>query len=123
MYPHTQKSFTINDQTFEMYQVTLGLQYKLEDENISVSSLQMIEECTDITKEFYSFIPDESLQTICEDIIEFSSYKSPNRGKPKAAMSLIAWLMNRGHIEAQHYRVDFVRAIINEYVDEAKGNK
>jgi len=33
-------------------------------------------------------------------------------------MTLIAWLMNKGHLDAQYYRLDFVRVIVDEMVVE-----
>jgi hypothetical protein len=106
-----------------MYQVTLGLQSRLEDENIDVTYSDMITECTNIPKVFQDLIPETELEVICEDIINFSSATSEDvkgNGEPRKSIELIAWLMNKNHMDAQYYRVDFVRHIINEYTKEAK---
>ncbi len=120
-FPSTQKIFSINDQSYTMKQVTLGLQSRLEDEEISVTYSDIISECTDIPEAFQELIPESELEIICADVISFSSDKqTSSKGESKKAIELIAWLMNRGHLEAQHYRVDFVRVIIEEYVKETK---
>ncbi len=121
-FPSTQKLFSINDQTYIMKQVTLGLQSKLEDDEINVTYSDIINECTDIPEAFQDLIPESELKIICEDVISFSSdTSSDKKGEPKKAIELVAWLMCKGHLEAQHYRVDFVRTIIEEYVKETKG--
>ncbi len=122
MFPSTQRPFIINDQPYIMQQVTLSLQSKLEDESIEVNYLELIRGCTNIPDAFIEIIPQEEINIICEDIIEFSSDKtSTSGGKPKKAIELIAWLLNKGHASPQDYRVDFVRVIIDEYIKEAKG--
>ncbi len=120
MFPSTQRTFIINEQPYTMKQVTLYLQSQLEDDNIEVNYGEMIKACTDIPDAFMQMIPEEELEVICADIIEFSTDKSDGKGKPKKAIELIAWLLNKGHATPQEYRVDFVRVIINEYIEENK---
>ena len=118
-YPSTQKIINLNNNTYIIKMLTLRIQCKLEDENIEVTYLDIISECTNIPDNILEFIPQDQLDVICEDIISFSS--SPNNnGTPQTAISLVAWLMNHGHIDAQNYRVDFVRHIVNEMNNEAE---
>ena len=102
--------------------VTLELQCKLEDENIEVTYLDIIKSCTNIPEELLEFIPQDQLDIICDDIIKFSTSteKIPKSSKSTSAIGLVAWLMNKGHMNAQHYRMDFVRVIISEMSNEAE---
>ncbi len=118
-YPATSKQFTINNQTYIMQMVTLGLQAKLEDDNIEVTYLDLINECTNIPNEILEFIPDDQLDSICEDIINYSSDKKKSGGTKKA-IELIAWFMNNSHMDAQYYRLDFVRILIDDMIETAK---
>ena len=113
-YPSTFKAFTLNDKSFIMRMPTLMLQHKLETNE--ANAWDMLEVCTNMPKEFIHIIPETELNAICEDIVEFSKDKVAVKGENKKAIEIIAWLMNRGHLGATDYRIDFVRIIIEEMV-------
>lgn len=117
-YPSTHKTINLNNKDYIIKMLTLGIQCRLEDENIDVTYLDIINECTNIPDNILEFIPQDQLDIICDDIISFSS-SDENKGEAKTAISLVAWLMNHGHFDAQYYRVDFVRQIIKEMNFEA----
>ena len=118
-YPSTQKQITLNDNIYILKALTLGLQHRIEDTAIEVTYLDIIKECTTIPESLFEFIPKAELDIICTDIIEFSKPKNIKpKGKTKTTIQLIAWLMNKGHMDAQYYRLDFVEIIIAEMVED-----
>jgi|LGVF01.2.fsa_nt_gb hypothetical protein len=121
-YPATSRQFNINDQFYIMQMLPLFLLAKMEDESVEVSFFEIIEHCTNIPKEMIAIIPDDQLNTICDNIIEYSNDEDKT-GDKKKVISLIAWFMNKGHFDAQYYRVDFVRALIKEMVAEQEAIK
>ena len=118
-YPSTSKQFTINNQIYTMQMVTLGLQSRLEDDSIEVTFKELINECTNIPDEVLDFIPQEQTDTLCDDIMKYSS-SDKQGGDKKRAIELIAWFMNQGHMDAQFYRMDFVRVLIDDMVNTMK---
>ena len=72
-YPSTHKTINLNNKDYIIKMLTLGIQCRLEDENIDVTYLDIINECTNIPDNILEFIPQDQLDIICDDIISFSS--------------------------------------------------
>ncbi len=116
MYPHTQKTFTVNGQGFRMWAPTLLFKSKLEDENSLITYSDILKECTDIPEQLFEIMPIEEVEKICEDAMTFWQKDSTQKGGDNmTASSIIALLLNRGHNAPQEYRLDFVQIIFEEY--------
>ena len=116
MFPHTQKTFTVNGQGFRMWAPTLLFKSKLEDENNLITYSDILKECTDIPEQLFEIMPIEEVEKICEDAMTFwQDEETTQKGEGKKAIELIAILLNRGHSDPQNYRLDFVKTIFEEY--------
>ena len=116
-FPSTSRQFQVNDKTYTMRMPTLELLARMEDEDIDVSYLEILSSCTNIPKDIINFIPNNQLNVLCDDIIEYSKDDNKTKEKKKT-IELIAWLINKGHTYAQYYRIDFSRVIINKMIKE-----
>ncbi len=123
-YPHTSRAFTINGKEHLMYKHTLLLLSKIEDENIFVSYSYAVDECTNMEEPDMDILNDAQFEEIYESILEFSKPDEPaDNDSNIKAIEVIASLMNRGHMDAQYYRTDFVEVIIGEYMRNTDDKK
>lgn len=83
-YPSTSKPFRANGKTHKMRKFTLGLQSEMEDENQTVTYLQVIKSCTDMTDDDIASLDIGQLDDIVSDIQEFT-YENTSEagGEPK----------------------------------------
>lgn len=106
----------INGNIHLMYKPTLLLLSKIEDENVCVTYRDAVEQCTNMTENAMDELSDAQFEDVYEHILSFS--KPADGGEDKndlRAVEIIAALMNRGHMDAPLYRVDFVEVIFGEY--------
>ena len=71
-YPATSRAFKVNDKTFNMQKMTLGLQAKIEDANIAVTYKDVIKGCTDMGDEDIGGLHLDQSEGIYEDIALFT---------------------------------------------------
>ncbi len=117
-FPHTSRAFTLNGKEHLMYKHTLLLLSKIEDESVYVSYADAVAACTNMSESDMKDLSDDQYEEVYESILEFSKPKEPAEGEGGdiKAVELIASLMNKGHMDAQHYRTDFVEVVIKEYL-------
>ena len=83
-YPHTSQEFKVNDKVHTMKKFTLGLQAKIEDENISVSYKEVMESCTSMNESEIMALDNDQLESIFVDIQAFTyTKKAEGDGEPK----------------------------------------
>ena len=85
-YPTTTRIFKLGTNTHTMMMVTLGLQAKIEDDNIDVTQKEVLLECTDLTEEEVEGLHIDQYLAIYNDIIDLSSEgvdSSRQGGDPK----------------------------------------
>jgi hypothetical protein len=75
-YPATEKKFKVNGKEHTMFKFTLGLQSRLEDENISVSYLDILQDATDMTDEDISGLRMDQIEILYKDISDFTYEES-----------------------------------------------
>ena len=87
-YPATSQAFKVNGKTFKMQKMILGLQAKIEDENIAVTYKDVIEACTDMGADSIEGLHLDQFEGIYEDITLFTydATKSED-GEPKKPSS------------------------------------
>ena len=112
-YPHTIKNFTINGVAYRMWAPTLLLTSQIEDDNYNITFLDILTECTDLPKPLAEAMAFEEIEELCKDAIGIG--RGEEGGKPIKAIDIIAILLNRGHVEPQKYRMDFVQNIFKQY--------
>lgn len=78
-YPATSKSFKVNGKVFKMQKLTLGLQLKIEDENIPVTYRDILEGCTDMKSKDIDALHVDQFDEVYSDVIAFS-YESNEKG-------------------------------------------
>ncbi len=78
-YPATSESFKVNGKVFKMQKLTLGLQAKIEDENIPVTYRDILEGCTDMKSEDIEALHSDQFDVIYADVIAFS-YSDDSKG-------------------------------------------
>ena len=124
-YPATSKSFTIGNRNYIAQMPTLMLQTKIEDEQIEVTSLDLLLDCTSAPFEILEQLTEENFKIIYDLVLDMSYNRKQTKvkGDSKKAIELTAWLMNQGHMNAIHYRMDFVEIIINEMIKEREVKK
>ena len=83
-YPSTHKPFKVNDKTFKMRKLTLGMQADIEDENIPVTVNEVILNSTDMTDDDMRGLDMGQLDAIYEDINTFTYVaEKVEGGEPK----------------------------------------
>jgi len=86
-YPHTRKDFKVNGKTFQMRKLTLGLQADIEDENITVTYVDVLKNSTTMEESDLRALDSEQLDAIYADIVDFTYTKSSGDGEPKKPSS------------------------------------
>ena len=71
-YPATSREFTLNGFSGLMYKPTLSIQAKMEDENITVSVREFVEDCTNLGSDNFENMRNDQLLSIYQDCIEFA---------------------------------------------------
>ncbi|WP_297525123.1 hypothetical protein [Sulfurovum sp.] len=71
-YPATYREFEVNGTKSKMYRMTLGMQSKIEDENISVLRTDVLEDCTDLDTAAISELRADQFDALYEDIMKFN---------------------------------------------------
>ena len=123
-YPHTSKEFLINGKNHRMKKFTLLMLSHIEDENIYVSFRNAVEQCTDISEVDMDGLSDDQFRDIYEHISEFSKPDDVSESEEELkALDVIAILMNRGHMDAQYYRIDFVEVVVKHLTGTVKDSE
>lgn len=113
-----------------MRPMKIGLMAKIEDENIFVSQIDVLIDCTTLGMEEIQVLHTDVLTKLYNDVADLTDSeakklkiehaktdnKKTNRTQTKM-IDLIASLMNRGHLDAQNYRIDFANAVIKDMFD------
>ena len=116
-FPCTSRAFSLNGKEFVMYKHTLLLLSKIEDESVYVSYADAVGACTNMSESDMKDLTNEQFEEVYESIAEFSKPDEPAESDGDIrAVEVIASLMNKGHMDAQHYRTDFVEVVIKEYL-------
>lgn len=71
-YPTSTRMFKLGDKTHTMMMITLGLQSKIEDDNITVTQREVITGCTDLSDEEIEGLHIDQFTALYSDIIELS---------------------------------------------------
>jgi len=77
-YPATSRAFKIGTKKFEMKMLTIGLQAKIEDENIEVTRRDIIIDCTNLKEEDLDNLRIDQFQSIYDDTVAFCYSKENN---------------------------------------------
>jgi hypothetical protein len=72
---------------FEMKKLTLGMQSRIEDENIMVTYADVIGACTDMTQEDIDGLHQDQFEALYSDINEFTYTAQKEDGEPKKPSS------------------------------------
>jgi hypothetical protein len=86
-YPSTSKQFKVNGKVFEMKKITLGLQSRIEDENIAVTYRDLVEACTNMEKEDIDGMDPDQFESLYTDISDFTYTSEKGDGEPKKPSS------------------------------------
>ncbi len=71
-YPATSREFRVNGTVHHMQKLTLGMQSRIEDENISVTYRDVLEVCTDMSAEDIEALHIDQFEGIYTDITLFT---------------------------------------------------
>jgi|GEM_PF-7078682 len=84
-YPSTSKEFKVNEKIYTMKKFTLGLQSKIEDDNISVTLVEALKTCTNMSEDDILGLDVDQLDAIYLDIREFTYTPTDpeGEGEPK----------------------------------------
>ena len=124
LFPCTSRAFSLNGKEFVMYKHTLLLLSQIEDENVYVSYADAVGACTNMSELDMKALSDEQFEEVYASIAEFSKPDKPVESDIDIrAVEVIASLMNKGHMDAQHYRTDFVEVVIKEYLRGVEENE
>jgi hypothetical protein len=82
-YPHTSKEFKVNNKIFVMKKLTLGLQAKIEDENITVTYKDVLLNATSMKEEDIQELDGDQFEAIYNDIALFTYSDSGDGDEPK----------------------------------------
>ena len=82
-YPHTSKQFKVNGKVHKMRKLTLGLQSDIEDDNIVVTTTQVLECCTDMTDDDFRNLDIDQYESIYQDVTTFTYSNESEGGEPK----------------------------------------
>ena len=87
-YPATSRAFKVNGKTYEMRKLTLGLQARIEDENILVTYTDVVRNCTDMSDEDIDGLYVDQFEALYSDIMAFT-YDMPKKAdnEPKKPSS------------------------------------
>jgi len=87
-YPATSQEFSVNGKIHKMQKLTLGLQSKIEDENIPITYKDVIEGCTDMTADDIKALRLDQFDAIYNDITLFTyDVKNSEDGESKKPLS------------------------------------
>ena len=83
-YPATSKQFKANGKVHKMKKYTLGLQADIEDENTTVTYVDVIRTCTDMNTDEINALTSDQMEAIVSDIQGFTYEKASEAGgEPK----------------------------------------
>lgn len=87
-YPHTSQEFKVNGKVQIMKKLTLGLGARIEDDNITVTLVEVLKTCTDMSDDEIMALDADQLQGIYVDVVAFTSGNSESgdgeRKKPSS---------------------------------------
>lgn len=114
-YPATSKEFLVNGKVHRLQKYTLLLLTKIEDDLVDVSFRDVLEQCTDMGEVDMLDLNDEQFEEIYALVSKFSEPDEKVESvTPLRAIELVALLMNKGHMDAQYYRLDFAEVVVKE---------
>lgn len=83
-YPATSKQFKTNGKVHKMKKYTLGIQSDIEDENTTVTYIDVLSTCTDMNADEINALTSDQMEAIFNDIQEFTYEKASEAGgEPK----------------------------------------
>jgi len=124
-YPTNSRNFEINNKQHIVKMLTLKQLVDIENKHLEVTIKEVVQSCTDMKDYDIAKLSKEQIKNIYNIIIKMTEAvngKSKQKSKKsnKTTLHLIAWLMNKGHKDAQFYRLDFATTVINEMIEDSK---